>query len=181
MPRFNSKSIECQWFSGFLPWTECSHTETKHSQLVEALIFCKFKFSHIIVILEDQSFFLPHAEASGDLWNFWNSMHILVDLCMHFLRESPLVIPCSYGINDTRSVIATTLVHVFLALLLTLVSAHPAGSWTNPVWKEQTQCSLVPTFLQGVGSEDWEFIHDSVMLLPLTGQALRSGPGEQVV
>lgn len=32
------------------------------------------------------------------------------------------------GINDTKSLVATVLVRVFLALILTLVSACPAGS-----------------------------------------------------
>lgn len=37
-----------------------------YSSLQEVYIFCKFQFSHIIVVLDNQ-IFLPHGGASGDL------------------------------------------------------------------------------------------------------------------
>ena len=52
--------------------------------------------------------------------NFRRGVHI-------FLGRVPRLYHVLKGTNDTRSVIAIALAHVFLALPLTLVSAHPAG------------------------------------------------------
>lgn len=126
--------------------------------------------SFIIDELDDQSFRGPvkflklYATLRGNV-------HV-------FLGRRSLDYTVLQGIDGSKSLLATALVRVVIALILTLVSAHRGGSWTT---QHKKKWAVIHAHSFSRCQWWWWKVHPSlVLLLPLTCQAPWLGQVEQV-
>ena len=172
MPGFDSKSVWCQRLGVLLCCTWCSYTETKLLTTVGSVL-CTFQFSHVIHYRWIRwSKLQGTCEISETLCDFKGKC-----ACISW-EKTPRLYPVLQGIDDSKSLLATPLVCVVIALILTLVSAHRGGSWTT---QHNKKWAVIHAHSFSSCQWWWWKVHPSlVLLLPLTCQAPWLGQVEQV-